>query len=164
VRVGFRRINCNYGKIYPPADDRSVWWERLKKAFGTQSSDFVDLALFQIQLATRPYNLAVSEAAINTALAMIEAWQPENAAEAAIALQAACTHAAAMSVLCRAGGASGSDRHVAAMNNAAAKLLTVSLAQAAHLRRMRKGNAQSIRVEHIHIHDGARAVIGDVAS
>jgi hypothetical protein len=162
VRVKLRPITCDQGKLHPPADDRAEWWRRLKKAFGTESSDFVDMALFQLQLATRPHGSAVSEPAINAALAMIEAWAPSNAAEAAIALQAACTHSAAMAVLCRARGANGSDRHVAAMSNAASKLLSISLAQAEHFRRLKHGNAQSIRVEHVHVQEGGHAVIGNV--
>jgi hypothetical protein len=121
------------------------------------------MALFQLQLATRPYGAAVSEPAINAALAMIEAWAPGDAAEAAMALQAACTHSAAMAVLCRARGANGSDRQVAAMTNAASKLLSVSLAQVEYFRRLKHGNAQSIRVEHVHVHNGAQAVIGNVS-
>jgi hypothetical protein len=162
VRVKLRRVSSDQGEILPPAGDQAAWRQRLKDAFGTESSDFVDTALFQLQLATRPNGAAVSEAAINAALAMIEAWGPQNAVEAAMALQAACTHSAAMAVLCRARGANGGERHVTAMSNAAAKLLTISLAQAEHFRRLRHGTSQSIRVEHVHVHEGGQAVIGNV--
>jgi hypothetical protein len=162
VRVKLQPATCDQGSLRSPGEDHAEWWMRLKHAFGTESTDFVDMALAQLQLATRPHGAAVSEAAINAALAMIEAWGPSNAAEAAVALQAACTHSAAMAVLCRARGANGGERHVAAMSNAAVKLLTVSLAQADYLRRLKYGTSQSIRVEHVHVHDGGQAVIGNV--
>jgi hypothetical protein len=48
------------------------------------------------------------------------------------------------------------------MSNAASKLLSISLAQAEYFRRLKHGNAQSIRVEHVHVHEGGQAVIGNV--
>lgn len=52
----------------------------------------------------------ISETAVNAALAMIEAAKPQNAIEGALAVQAACTHTAAMAVLARLGGGHGSER------------------------------------------------------
>lgn len=56
-----------------------------------------------------------SETAVNAALAMIEAAAPKNEVEAALAVQMACTHTAAMAVLARVGGGQGSERRMAAM-------------------------------------------------
>jgi hypothetical protein len=56
-------------------------------------------------------------------MAFIEAAEPKNEIEAALAIQMACTHAVAMAVLSRTGGAYGGDRHVAIMALAGARLL-----------------------------------------
>jgi hypothetical protein len=108
---------------YPPDGDAKRWWNRLKAALGTTSSDFVNATLVQIQNASRMPSGGISEISVNAVLALIEAAVPNNEMEAALAIQMACTHAVAMAVLSRAGGAYGGDRHVALMAAASAWLL-----------------------------------------
>jgi hypothetical protein len=55
----------------------------------------------------------ISDIAVNAALAIIEGAEPRNEVEAALAIQMACTHTAAMAVLARIGGGHGPDRSVA---------------------------------------------------
>lgn len=74
----------------------------------------------------------------------------------------ACTHSAAMVVLSSLGGGGGSDRRVAALGSAAARLLKAFAIQVELLRRLRHGTRQYVRVEHVHIHEGGQAVIGNV--
>jgi hypothetical protein len=161
LRVGLRRLNANVEKPYPPAGDAKEWWSRLKAALGTQSSDFVDQTLFQLQTAARLPCGGISEVAVNAALALIESAKPENEIEAALIIQIACTHTAAMAVLSRIGGAHGGDRHVAMMAAAASKLLRAYAIQVETLRRLRSGGSQYMRIEHIHIEPDAQAVIGN---
>src|SRR5258708_8570440 len=87
--------------------------DRLKAALGTTSSDFVNATLVQIQNASRVPSGGISETSVNAVLAFIEAAEPRNEIEAALAIQMACTHAVAMAVLSRAGGAYGDHRPVA---------------------------------------------------
>ena len=42
TRVKLRRVNSDYSKPYPPDGDNKLWWDRLKAALGTTSSDFVN--------------------------------------------------------------------------------------------------------------------------
>jgi hypothetical protein len=79
----------------------------------------------------------ISETSVNAVLAFIGAAEPKNEIEAALAIQMACTHAVAMAVLSRAGGAYGGDRHVALMESAGARLLKAFAAQVETLRRLR---------------------------
>jgi hypothetical protein len=67
----------------------------------------------------------------------IEAAEPKNEIEAALAIQMACTHAVAMAVLSRAGGAYGGDGHVARMASASARLLNAFANQVETMRRLR---------------------------
>jgi hypothetical protein len=76
-------------------------------------------SLYQLQAAARLPCGGISEMALNAALAMIEAAAPRDEMEAALAIQMACTHAAAMSVLARLGGGHGTERRVAALGSAA---------------------------------------------
>jgi hypothetical protein len=163
-RVKLRRINCNSGKIYPPDGDGAHWWASLKQVLSTCSSAFVDASLAQLQAAARMPSGVLSETAINAALALIRAAEPRNEVEAALAVQMACAHTATMAVLARLGGAPGGSRNVGAYARAAATLMRAYALQVETLRRLRNGNSQVVRVEHVHVSDGGQAIIGNVGS
>ena len=147
TRVKLQRINCDYSKLVPPdGDDNKLWWDRLKAALGTTSSDFVNATLVQIQNASRLPCGGVSEIGVNAVLAFIEAAEPKNEVEAALAIQMACTHAVAMAVLSRAGGAYGGNRYIAMMAAAAARLLNAFANQVETMRRLRNGGTQVIPI------------------
>ena len=116
VRVKLRRVNANLATAYPPDGESKVWWRRLKKALGTTSSAFVNASLLQLQAAAQLPCGGISETATNAALALVVAAAPRNEIEGALAVQMACTHAAAMSVLARFRGGGGSDHRVGACN------------------------------------------------
>ena len=101
---------------------------------------------------------------MNASLAFIEGTKPRGEVESALAIQMACTHSAAMAVLNRLGGGHGTDRSVAAMASAAARLLRAYTAQVETLRRLKNGGSQIVRVEHVHVNEGGQAVIGNVRS
>jgi hypothetical protein len=162
VRVKVWDANGRIAKVYPPDGEGEIWWERLNKALGTRSSDFVNAALFQIQAAARSPWGGISELSMNAALAMIEAAAPKDEIEGALAIQMACTHTAAMSVLAKLDAAFVTERRVAAFGSAAARLLRAFANQVEVLRRLRQGGHQYVRVEHVHVGDGGQAVIGNV--
>jgi hypothetical protein len=162
TRVRLKRINSDFSKAYPPDGEHKRWWDRLKAALGTTSSDFANATLVQIQTASRLPCGGVSEISVNAVLAFIEAAEPKNEIEAALAIQMACTHAVTMAVLSRAGGAYGGNRHVAMMAAAASKLTRAYAIQVETLRRLRAGGSQYMRIEHVHLEPGAQAIIGKV--
>ena len=162
VRVRLRRVSADLAQAYPPDGENRVWWTRLKQALGTTSSDFVNASLYQLQDATRLPFGGISEMALNAALAMIESAAPRDEMESALAIQMACTHAATMSVLAKLGGGHGTERRVAALGSAAARLLRAYSAQVEVFRRLRHGGQQLVRVEHVHINEGGQAIIGNV--
>jgi hypothetical protein len=84
TRVKLQRVNSDYSKPVPPDGyDNKLWWDRLKAALGTTSSDFVDATLVQIQNASRMPSGGISETSVNAVLAFIEAAEPKNEVEAA---------------------------------------------------------------------------------
>ena len=161
VRVKLRH-NASLAKPYSPDGESKVWWKRLKKALGTKSSDFVNASLLELQAAAHLPFGGISEVAMNAALALIEAAAPRNEIEGALAVQMACTHTAALAVLARFSGGGGSERRVVALASAAARLMRAYSGQVETLRRLRHGGDQHVRVEHIHINEGAQEVIGTV--
>ena len=156
------RTGAYLEKAYPPDGEDEKWWQRLNKAFGTVSSDFVNASLLQIQAAARSPFGTISETAMNAALAMIEAAAPKDEIEGAIAVQMACTHTASMAVLAKLDAAFGTERRIAALASAAARLMKAFAMQVEVLRRLRNGGQQFVRVEHVHVNDGGQAVIGNV--
>src|SRR5262249_8332108 len=87
----------------------------------------------------------------------VESAKPQDEIECALVVQMACTHAAAMAILARVGGACGRD--LGAKTSAAANLLRAYAIQVETLRRLRHGGPQTMRVEHVHMNEGAQAVI-----
>ena len=162
VRVTLLRADGYAEQTAPPDGESKDWWSRLNKALGTVSTDFVRASLLQLQGAARsPYG-TISEMAINAALAMIEAAAPRDELEGALAVQMACTHTAAMSVLAKMDSGLGTERRTAVFGSTAARLMKAYAMQLEVLRRLRTGGQQVVRVEHVHINDGGRAVIGNV--
>ena len=53
VRVKTHRITAEWTRLYPPDDERNMWWDRLKNALGTTSSDFVSASLVHLKAAAR---------------------------------------------------------------------------------------------------------------
>jgi hypothetical protein len=162
VRVKVFGADGKIVKVHPPDGDHKGWWLRLNEALGTTSSDFVNASLFQIQSASRSPWGGISELSMNAALAMIEAAAPKDEIEAALAVQMACTHTAAMAVLAKLDIAFASEQRVSAFGTAAARLMRAYATQVEILRRLRSGGHQYVRVEHVHVNDGGQAVIGNV--
>jgi hypothetical protein len=162
VRIKVFGADGKVAKVHPPDGEHRDWWPRLKTALGTTSSDFVNASLFQIQAACRSPWGGISELSMNAALAMIEAAAPKDEIEAALAVQMACTHTAAMAVLAKLDVAFATERRVAAFGSAAARLMRAFATQVEVLRRLRNGGQQFVRVEHVHVSDGGQAVIGNV--
>src|SRR5436309_9597057 len=112
VRVRLKRVNCNEAIPYPPDGQAREWWQRLKNAFGTASSAFVEASLYQLIAAARLPGSGICEIAVNASLAFIEGAKPQGEVECALVMQMACTHSAAMSVLATFAGAQGYGRDV----------------------------------------------------
>jgi hypothetical protein len=123
VRVKLLRPDAYAAQTRPPAGESKDWWQRLNKALGTTSSDFVNASLLQLQAAARSPFGTISETHINAGLAMIEAAAPKDEIEGALAVQLACTHSAAMAILGKLDSGFGTDRRIAAFGSAAARLL-----------------------------------------
>jgi hypothetical protein len=118
--------------------------------------------LHQLQAAAQFPGSGISETGINAALAMIEGFAPQNEVEAALAIQMSCTHIAAMSVWARLGPGGGPEDRAGRLVSAAARLARAFTNQFEAYRRLRHGGDQYVRVEHVHINEGAQAVIGNV--
>jgi hypothetical protein len=161
VRVKLLSAYAYTEETAPPDGESKDWGLRLNKALGTVSNDFIRASLLQLQGAARSPFGTISETAINAALAMIEAAAPTDELEGALAVQMACTHTAAMSVLAKMDSGFGTERRIAAFGSTAARLMKAYAMQMEVLRRLRTGGQQFVRVEHVHVNDSGQAVIGN---
>jgi hypothetical protein len=164
ARIRIEGIQGNVVSFGSPGPTEPGWRKQLKTNLGTVSDAFVDMALHHLERAARMPGDGPSDMAINGAIAMIAAFAPQNEVEAALALQATCTHMVAMVMMARIGGGHGGDRHLAVLASAAAKLLRAHCMQIESYRRLRGGGEQNIRVEHVHVHEGGQAIVGAVTS
>ena len=120
VRVKLWRADAYMAQTHPPDGDSKNWWKRLNTALGTVSSDFVNASLLQIQAAARSPFGTISQTAMNAALAMVSAAAPKDEIEAALVVQMACTHTAAMALLAKLHAAFGTERRIVAFGSTAA--------------------------------------------
>src|SRR5215212_4611589 len=89
--------------------------------------------------------------------------RPRDEAEAMLAVQMVATNRAALDMLARARHA-GPLPTLQQCGNLAVKLLRTYTAQIEALAKLRRGGEQTVRVEHVHIHPGAQAVVGSVTN
>ena len=164
VRIRIKGVQANVVSFASPGPADHVWRRQLKAALGTASDAFVDMALHHLERAARMPGDGPSDVSINGALAIIAGFAPKNEMEAAIALQAACTHMVAMVMLARIGGGHGGPHRLPGMASAAAKLLRAYCTQVETYRRQRGGGEQKIIVKHVTVNEGGQAIVGAITS
>jgi hypothetical protein len=164
AKIRINGVQGNVVSFSSPGPTDLVWRKHLKTAFGTVSDEFVDMALHHLERAARMPGDIASDMAINGAIAMIAGFAPKNEVEAALALQAACTHMAAIAVMSRIGGAAGGPQRLPGLASATAKLLRAYCIQVETYRRLRGGGEQKIIVKHVTVNDGGQAIVGAVNS
>lgn len=109
----------------------------------------------------REKNQPVREDAVNGVLAALHGLAPRDEAEAMLCAQMVATHAAAMDML-RSAMQAEYARSFEGCSNFATKLLRTYAAQMDALKRYRSGGEQRVTIEHVHVHSGAQAVVGNV--
>jgi hypothetical protein len=149
-------------QISAPHSDKAGWIASLNEAAGSTSDDFVCRTLDQVTGVLRGPETPKGEADINVGLAVLGAVQPENEIEALLGAQMAATHDVAMAMLAKAKHAQYLEQ-MDAFGRLGTKLLRTFTAQVEALAKLRRGGEQTVRVEHVHVHSGAQAIVGNVS-
>ena len=140
-----------------------AWAAALKQALGTTSEHFVEASLRRLMAACMlPGEAFASTLSLSAALALIQGLGPEDEAQAALAVNAACLHAACTNVLSRL-QPGGGDRRVVYLATAVARLERAFQGAVETFYRVKRGHTQVIRVEKIEIQPGAQAIVGPVS-
>jgi hypothetical protein len=161
-RVKVQQTQARAVKIDPDHPNPGIWAITLHEAFGTSESSFADELLSQLLNTTHHHKDAPAKAAtLNAALAAVCGIGPRDETEAMLAAQMVATHGAAMELLRRAMQAEY--RHnLQDAGNLAVKLLRTYAAQLEALQRYRGKGQQKVTVEHVHVHQGGQAIVGNV--
>jgi hypothetical protein len=146
----------------PPGGLERALKVRLKELFGTASPLFVEASLRQLIEASKlPGQGVASTISLTAALELLASLEPENEAQAALAVHVACLHTASLNVLSRTH--SIGERNMIAMATACAKLEHAFHSAIETYYRVKRGVTQIVRVERVEVQPGAQAVIGVVA-
>jgi hypothetical protein len=143
------------------ADGRG-WTDRMLDAFGTRSHAFAETEMLRLVKGLGSSNAKpATQDTLNTALAVIDGIQPENEVEAMLASQMAMTHALTMQAMMRTHWTEFQPEYQLA-GNLAIKLSRTFTMQMEALSKLRQGGEQTVRVEHVHVHNGGQAIVGAV--
>jgi hypothetical protein len=150
-------------QIGAPHNDSSGWGDHMEDAFGTSSEAFSKMAVAQLAALLGGTTETLDPTQLNAMLAAVDGMQPANEAEAMLAIQMAGTHRIAMDMMRRV--ATAQTREAAQeYGTLATKLLRTYTAQIEAFAKVRRGGAQKVRVEHVHVHSGGQAIVGNVAA
>jgi hypothetical protein len=162
VSVKWEKRDGKTASVGPHHNDGQGWLARLDDAFGSPSDAFGISQLNALSNALRTKEGEVDNTALNAALAVVDGVRPSNEIEAMLAGQMAITHSLAMEMLGRARRVYQIPQ-VDCAGNLAVKLLRTYTAQTEALAKLRRGGEQVVRVEHVHVHPGAQAIVGNVS-
>ncbi len=148
--------------VRSPHTDERGWTMRIGDTLGTRSPDFMRQALTTLNRASRGRGKSnATEQELNASLALVAAIKPEDELEAALAIQMAANHALTSDLLGRACNVEKFE-WVQLYGNLAVKLQRTFTAQVEALAKLRGKGQQTVRVEHVTVHPGGQAIVGDV--
>ncbi len=133
---------------------------RLMEALGTADVRFQDGLIRQLA-NVGSQGSEIDERGLNFMLSMVNGIEPKNQVEAMLAAQMAAVHNATMTFARRLNHADTimqSDAAERSFN----KLARTFATQMAALKQYRTGGQQKMTVEHVHVHDGGQAIVGNV--
>lgn len=161
-RIKLQQSRSKAVQIEPDHPNPGIWTATLHEAFGTSDFSFADGLLGQLLNVTHHDREAPLKATtINAALAAVSGIGPRDETEAMLAVQMVATHGAAMELLRRGMQAQYRD-NLQDAGNLAVKLLRTYTAQLEALQRYRGKGQQKVTVEHVHVHQGGQAIVGNV--
>lgn len=159
-------VDNKHGKstnITIDSSDQRVAAISLLQAFGTTSLEFQSYMMREILDAAcsgnkiKPY----AEADINGVIAAMHGINPHDEVEGMLASQMIATHFATMRCM-RSLKNSDTIQQQDSNGNLAIKLLRTYTAQIEALQRYRGKGQQKMTVEHVHVHAGGQAIVGQV--
>ena len=151
--------------LAPDHPDETVFAATIERAFGTRSWNFAHLMLNGAINAASAHKQDLENpdlVAINGVIAAIDRIGPKDEIESMLVSQMVLTHQASVEALKRA-ALEGQTFEGRKMNlSYATKLSRTYTAQMEALNRHRGKGQQKMTVEHVHVHEGGQAIVGNV--
>jgi hypothetical protein len=141
--------------------DGTVAYALLAKALGTSDAEFINGLLTQLASATTGRGQEVNEDGLNFVLSVLAGVAPRDRVEAMVAAQMAVVHLATMTFTRRLAHTETIQQQDSAQN-ALNKLMRTFTNQIETLKRYRSNAQQTVKVEHVHVHEGGQAIVGNV--
>jgi hypothetical protein len=156
-----RKPSTIHDRYLAPTADLEGYRAQLREAFGnTMSNEFVDVMLGKVVEALKPTPWdQLEEATLNAALAIIASAHCRSELEALLAVEIVATGFAGLRFL-RQSQKHMTEDYINTYGPYANKLLRLQLDLIQALDRHRRGHKQTVEVRHLHIHSGAKGVVG----
>lgn len=132
----------------------------LMEAIGSNDLDFFVQFMNQVGNAVTQ-GQSLQEEEINFAMSVIKGIEPQDQIEAMLGAQMASVHMASMKFARRLNHVENIQQQDSA-EKTFNKLNRTFIAQMAALKKYRTGGEQKVKVEHVHVHEGGQAVVGDI--
>jgi hypothetical protein len=161
-RVDIKVVEASKGAVTlsPDHPDIRTGTALLCDSIGSGSKAFTHSLVEGLAQATAKGGLP-QQTGINNALAMVQALQPQDEAEAMLAAQMAMVHQAVMHSARRLQHCD-TLQQLEAHDRCLNRLTRTYAAQMDALKRYRSGGQQRMTVEHVHVHEGGQAIVGTV--
>ena len=134
----------------------------LMRSLGTTEADFANGLLTQLAALSGQTGQS-EEAGLNFLLSVVKSVEPKDEIEALLAAQMAAVHVAVLTFARRLGGVDTIQQQDSA-EKALNKLARTFATQVEALKRYRTGGEQKVTVEHVHVHEGGQAIVGNIES
>ena len=161
-RVKFKGMLNAKAQIEPDHPDLVVWQAALEQTFGTISHDATNLLLSSVLGVIWRDPNGLDEEAVNSILGLLYGIKPGDEIEAMLAAQMVGLHNASMECYAprhdRRADLRGPVRTSARRTSSRAPIATPLEA----LNRHRGKGQQKVTVEHVHVHQGGQAIVGNV--
>jgi hypothetical protein len=141
--------------------DETVAYALLAKALGTTDAEFIGGLLTQLASSTTAKGQEVNQEGLNFVLSVLGGVEPRDRVEAMLAAQMAVVHLATMTFSKRLAHVDTIQQQDSAQN-ALNKLMRTFTNQIETLKRYRSSAQQTVKVEHVHVHEGGQAIVGNV--
>lgn len=135
------------------------------KVTGTRTSEVANRILIQVaETLARPKSREAEDDLIDAVSTMAE-MEPQNLTEAMLATQMIAANEAALMFLSRATNENQYPEAIDTNVLRATRLMRLFGEQLQAMQKLKgKSGQQSVRVEHVHVHDGGQAIVGTVTS
>ena len=151
-------VSDGVGAISPDHADRAAGVSLLMEALGTADENFLEGLLEQLARVGGPED---GERGLNFMLALVKGVEPKDQVEAMLAAQMAAVHNATMISAHRLHHAENVQQQDSA-ERTLNKLARTFATQMEALKRYRSAGEQTVRVEHVTVNEGGRAIVGNV--